>query len=94
MQKERTITVLNSRHSYASAEKVPSLLLEGIWLKNLGFNTGDFAKIECEDGKITIFRKERSEVQPFLQEAECIDKYMVLTEKERRKVMKAIQSSN
>ena len=44
------LTCLHSRRSYASAENVPSILLEGICLKESGFNPGDYAEIDEYSG--------------------------------------------
>lgn len=44
----------------------PQLRIQGLWLKDLGFNIGDSVQVKCEDGKLIISRdkeKERREAE-------------------------------
>ena len=33
---------------------VPAIMLKGQWLKELGFDIGDYISISCENGKLVI----------------------------------------
>lgn len=48
--KDRELTACRSRRNYGW----PSIILDGKWLKNSGFEPGDKVQVHCEDGKITI----------------------------------------
>ena len=37
---------------------VPALRINGMWLEDLGFHTGDKVNILCEDGKLVIEKSE------------------------------------
>lgn len=51
---------------YRNGKSVPMLRVSGLWLEELGFKTGDFVKIKCEDGQLIIsLNEERAQ-----QEAE------------------------
>ena len=43
---------------YRNGKKVPMLRVSGLWLEELGFQSGDFVRIRCEDGKLIITRNE------------------------------------
>ena len=32
----------------------PTIMLKGLWIKEAGFDIGDYISVTCEDGKITI----------------------------------------
>lgn len=86
---KRRITCLRSRKNYASANDVPSILLEGIWLKELGFHPGDYAEIECNEGQLIIRRRERENAfDPKV--AEVQKAYNNLTRSQKRQLVKAI----
>ena len=40
-----------SRYRY---EKTPTIMLKGKWLKELGFEIGNYISINCENGKLII----------------------------------------
>ena len=40
-----------SGHNY---KETPTIMLKGQWLKEFGFETGQFYEVLCEDGKLTI----------------------------------------
>ena len=52
MAKKRSIKVC-SQSGYKYKE-TPVILLKGQWLKEAGFNIGDYISVTCEDGKIII----------------------------------------
>ena len=33
---------------------IPSIMLKGQWLKELGFEIGDYISVSCENGKLII----------------------------------------
>lgn len=52
MKKNRSIKVLcKSGYQYKST---PAIVLKGQWLKELGFEIGDYVSISCENGKLVI----------------------------------------
>lgn len=53
---DRTLTV-SSIGGYQRND-VPALRINGLWLEDIGFHTGDKISVHCEDGKITITKLE------------------------------------
>lgn len=52
MAKKRSIKVISqSGHNYKAT---PTIMLKGQWLKELGFDIGDYVSITCENGKLVI----------------------------------------
>lgn len=52
MAKKRSIKVVSqSGYNYKAT---PAIMLKGQWLKELGFEIGDYVSITCEDGKLVI----------------------------------------
>ena len=52
MVKKRSIKVISqSGHNYKAT---PTIMLKGQWLKDLGFDIGDYVSITCENGKLVI----------------------------------------
>lgn len=87
---KRKITVLQSRHDYASENNVPSILLQGIWLKDLGFKPGDFAEIECDQDTLIIHRKDRSEAPVDPEVLAMREKVKGMTGKQKKQMMEAL----
>ena len=52
MAKNRSIKVISQ--SGSSYKATPTLTLKGQWLKELGFDIGDYVSISCENGKLVI----------------------------------------
>ena len=51
-KKNRSIKVYGmSGYKYQST---PTIMLKGNWLRDLGFDIGDYISISCEDGKLVI----------------------------------------
>ena len=50
MAKNRSIKVV-SRSGY-NYKATPTITLKGQWLKELGFDIGDYVSITCENGKL------------------------------------------
>ena len=56
MIKNRTMTILRSTR-FELSRRIPSLTLEGVWLKEYGFQPGDRVEVrDCGDG-ILLLRK-------------------------------------
>jgi len=53
-------------------QATPTVMLKGKWLSEFGFDIGTHVKVECEDGRLIITKKEaRDEIlQPVLCVAE------------------------
>ena len=51
-KKNRSVKVYGmSGYKYQST---PTIMLKGNWLKELGFDIGDYISVSCEDGKLII----------------------------------------
>ena len=56
MNKNRIVTILKSTR-FELSRRIPSLTLEGVWLKEYGFQPGDKVEVhDCGDG-ILLVRK-------------------------------------
>lgn len=52
MAKKRSVKVYGqSGYKY---RETPTIMLKGLWLKETGFDIGDYISVACEDGKIII----------------------------------------
>ena len=52
MAKKRSIKVYGqSGYKY---QETPTIMLKGMWLKELGFDIGDYISVNCEDGRLVI----------------------------------------
>lgn len=52
MAKKRNIKVYGmSDYKY---QQTPTIMLKGNWLKEAGFDIGDYISVNCEDGKLII----------------------------------------
>ncbi|MCI9500574.1 MAG: type I toxin-antitoxin system SymE family toxin [Hungatella sp.] len=52
MAKKRNIKVYGqSGYKY---QETPTIMLKGMWLKELGFDIGDYISVTCEDGRLVI----------------------------------------
>ena len=60
---------------YRNGKSVPMLRVSGLWLEELGFKTGDFVRIKCEDGQLIITLNEEK-----AQQKECKNIYDSLYE--------------
>lgn len=85
MAKRRSIKVYGqSGYEY---QETPTIMLKGMWLKELGVEIGDYISIVCEDGKLIITpdteRAEREQVEAKIMENES--KAMQKRVKEKRR---------
>ena len=73
MAKKRSVKVYGqSGYKY---KETPTIMLKGLWLKEAGFDIGDYISVTCEDGKIIITQDaERAAVKA--AEAEFMEKEM------------------
>lgn len=78
MAKRRSIKVYGqSGYKY---QETPTIMLKGMWLKELGFEIGDYISVTCEDGKIIISKDtERAAVKA--AEAEFMEREMKALQK-------------
>lgn len=52
MAKKRSIKVYGqSGYKY---QETPTIMLKGMWVKELGFDIGDYISVTCEDGRLVI----------------------------------------
>lgn len=52
MAKKRSVKVYGqSGYKY---RETPTIMLKGLWLKEAGFEVGDYISVTCENGKIII----------------------------------------
>ncbi len=52
MAKKRSVKVYGqSGYKY---RETPTIMLKGMWIKEVGFDIGDYISVTCEDGKIII----------------------------------------
>ena len=78
MSKKRSIKVYGqSGYKY---RETPTIMLKGMWLKEAGFDIGDYISVTCEDGKIVIAQDaERAAVKA--AEAEFMEREMKALQK-------------
>jgi len=73
MAKKRSVKVYGqSGYKY---RETPTIMLKGLWLKEAGFEVGDYISVTCENGKIIITQDtERAAVKA--AEAEFMEREM------------------
>lgn len=78
MAKKRSIKVYDqSGYKY---QETPTIMLKGMWLKELGFDIGDYISVTCEDGRLVITPDaERAAVK--VAEAEYMEREMKALQK-------------
>ncbi|MDE7352073.1 MAG: type I toxin-antitoxin system SymE family toxin [Acetatifactor sp.] len=78
MAKKRSVKVYGqSGYKY---RETPTIMLKGLWLKEAGFDIGDYISVTCEDGKIIIAQDaERAAVKA--AEAEFMEREMKALQK-------------
>lgn len=47
--------IRQSGHEY---KEIPTIILKGLWLQELGFSIGDHVQVRCESGQLVITRGE------------------------------------
>ena len=53
--KQREMTVYRARGTSMEMNR-PLIMLQGKWLRDMGFSTGDRIAVTCEDGKLIVER--------------------------------------
>ena len=78
MAKKRSVKVYGqSGYKY---RETPTIMLKGLWLKEAGFDIGDYISVTCEDGKIIITQDaKRAAVK--VAEAEFMEREMKALQK-------------
>lgn len=78
MAKKRSVKVYGqSGYKY---KETPTIMLKGLWLKEAGFDIGDYISVICEDSKIIITQDaERAAVKA--AEAEFMEREMKALQK-------------
>ncbi len=56
--KQREMTVYRARGTSVEENK-PLIMLQGKWLRDIGFSTGDRITVTCVDGKLIVERTGR-----------------------------------
>ena len=74
---------------YRNGKAVPMLRVSGLWLEELGFKSGDFVRIKCEDGQLVITlneekAQEKAEEDAFM--AKEMAKLKARFEKEKKEI--------
>lgn len=63
MAKRKEYRDLTVGDVYRNGKSAPMLRVSGMWLEELGFKTGDFVRIKCEDGQLVISLNEEKAQQ-------------------------------
>ncbi len=66
--------------------EVPTILLKGQWLRNAGFEAGEYVEVQCEGDKIILTKTQKSEQDKISIE----DKVKKLDKKQREKLSEII----
>lgn len=95
MAKRRSIKVYGqSGYKY---QETPTIMLKGMWLKELGFEIGDYISIVCEDGKLIITldteRAEREKAEAEIMENESKAMRKKVKEKRRQLLEQRVAES-
>lgn len=83
MAKKKEYRDLTVGDVYKNGKSVPMLRVSGMWLEELGFKSGDFVRIKCEDGQLIISLNEEKAQQAAEEKA--------FMEEETRKLQKRFQ---
>ena len=82
MKKNRSMKVYGqSGYRY---QTMPTILLKGKWLQELGFQIGDYISVSCEDGKLII--------TPDAERAAMAEAETSFMEKEMQKLQKRFKA--
>ena len=78
MARKRSVKVYGqSGYKY---KETPTIMLKGLWLKEAGFDIGDYISVTCEDGKI-IITQEAQRAAMKAAEAEFMEREMKALQK-------------
>lgn len=59
----------------------PTIMLKGMWLKEAGFDVGDYISVTCEDGKIIIITQDAERAAVKAAETEFMEGEMKALQK-------------
>lgn len=90
---KRRLTVHESRKSYASLQKAPCIILEGVWLNALGYHPGDAVDITEKDGMLTITRIDPESASEDPRRTAIREEVAGMTKKERRMMAAALREA-
>lgn len=48
-------------------QNIPTIVLKGKWLQELGFSMGDKVSVKCEDGRLTITKADEVIVEDIFE---------------------------
>lgn len=65
-------------------KETPTIMLKGQWLKELGFEIGDYISVSCENGKLVI--------TPDTEKAELMEAEALFMEHETKKLQKRFEA--
>ncbi len=65
-------------------KETPTIMLKGQWLKELGFEIGDYISVNCDNGKLVI--------TPDAERAELVEAEVVFMEQETKKLQKRFEA--
>ncbi len=65
-------------------KETPTIMLTGQWLKELGFEIGDYISVSCENGKLVI--------TPDAEKAELMEAEALFMEQETKKLQKRFEA--
>lgn len=84
---------LKMSSSYNGSKVIPMVRLQGLWLEELGFHSGDPILVKCEDGKL-IITPDTERIEREAKEQEFIQKEMKALEKrfaeERKRIYEQV----
>ena len=85
----RKLKVYRSTNSNSSSD-TPTIRLDGKWLQEYGFNTGDFISVECKGGEL-IIRKDTERIEEeTASNQQYTDMLSKMSKKEINALVKAI----
>ena len=85
----RKLKVYRSTNSNSGSD-TPTIRLDGKWLQEYGFNTGDFISVECKGGEL-IIRKDTDRIEEeTASNQQYTDMLSRMSKKEINAIVKAI----
>ncbi len=83
-KERRMLTVHASRQRYASLNEAPCIILEGVWLNELGYRPGDRVDVRTEDGRLTISRINPADIPEDPEKKACREEVGRMSAKQRK----------
>ena len=85
----RKLKIYKQSMSGTNYTQVPTIILKGQWLKEAGFNFGEYVEVVCEVDKITLTKTTPPESK---SSKSLVDKINDLVPEQRKKLSKLIDS--